>query len=165
MYTPLPRADIKPYHESYFNDAKSPVRVESEPRNGFVAEGLAATLQSRALGAPIKEEVDMYDRKSNFTQPTVYMESSNNVKTESSENVFKRESPIIQGPIRTGVKRFIEGQRTNFANEISSETHSNSSTQLVEEVSEQQRPRKCNDEGKNVLNIILSYACFIFSHY
>ncbi|XP_057663160.1 histone-lysine N-methyltransferase, H3 lysine-79 specific-like isoform X1 [Diorhabda carinulata] len=103
MYTPLPRADIKPYHESYFNDIKSPARVEPESRNGFVAEGLAATLQSRALGASIKEEVDMYERRQTFgqqglmTNATVYIEQTNNVKTENSEGAFKRESPIVQG--------------------------------------------------------------------
>ncbi|XP_050497396.1 histone-lysine N-methyltransferase, H3 lysine-79 specific isoform X2 [Diabrotica virgifera virgifera] len=88
MYMPLPRADIKPYHESYFNDNKSPVRAES--RNAFIAEGLAATLQSRALGASIKEEVEMYERRHGFSQPSI-MANPNN------EGVFKRESPIVQG--------------------------------------------------------------------
>ncbi|KAE8746954.1 hypothetical protein FOCC_FOCC006374 [Frankliniella occidentalis] len=58
-YTPvqLPRADIKPYHESYFTDskpplssAKAPSRSESTPSADFApVEGLAATLHARIL--------------------------------------------------------------------------------------------------------------------
>ncbi|KAF7286980.1 hypothetical protein GWI33_002823 [Rhynchophorus ferrugineus] len=61
LYTPLPRADIKPYHESYFSDIKPPVPSipEAEQRSNFVPEGLAASLQARVLAPPIKEEVDV----------------------------------------------------------------------------------------------------------
>ncbi|CAG9855378.1 unnamed protein product [Phyllotreta striolata] len=149
IYTPLPRADIKPYHESYFNDVKSPVRAEPDGRNGFVAEGLAATLQSRALGAPIKEEADAFERKPSFHAPAAYAEAAGGgggVKTEGGEGAFKRESPVIQGPVRTGAKRYVDGQRGNFGSDGSAEGHSNSSAAMVEEASEQQKARKCNDE-------------------
>ncbi|XP_067001599.2 histone-lysine N-methyltransferase, H3 lysine-79 specific [Anabrus simplex] len=101
-YTPvqLPRADIKPYHESYFNDTKPPIIVTTSQHehktSGEVSsskvhssrsgadssfapvEGLAASLQSRVLGAQegssskhtltppdsltVKEEVDEHIR-------------------------------------------------------------------------------------------------------
>lgn len=68
MYTPLPRADMKPYHESYFSDIKPPV-VPSvseavDQRSSFVPEGLAA----RVLPPPIKEEAEVYERRQSFIQ-------------------------------------------------------------------------------------------------
>nr|CAD7197490.1 unnamed protein product [Timema douglasi] len=51
----LPRADIKPYHESYFTDSKPPEPVE----------GLAATLHARLLeGRMVKEEAPEEPRRS-----------------------------------------------------------------------------------------------------
>nr|CAD7443525.1 unnamed protein product [Timema bartmani] len=51
----LPRADIKPYHESYFTDSKPPEPVE----------GLAATLHARLLeGRVVKEEAPEEPRRS-----------------------------------------------------------------------------------------------------
>ncbi|CAG9817009.1 unnamed protein product [Phaedon cochleariae] len=102
MYTPLPRADIKPYHESYFSDVKPPGQ-EHEPRNNFVAEGLAASLQARALAPPIKEEVDLYDRRhAPYTHPP-YQEPSPTVKAESDGPApYQRDPPLIQSVKRGG---------------------------------------------------------------
>lgn len=116
QYTPLPRADIKPYHESYFTDVKPPPTIDNDPgvRNNFVAEGLAASLQARVLsGAQIKEEVEMmYERRA--------LQNSNN------------------------------------------------STPMVEDVQEQVRVRKCNEEGKSsfYINVCLGglkLCCFVSS--
>ncbi|XP_044256233.1 histone-lysine N-methyltransferase, H3 lysine-79 specific [Tribolium madens] len=134
-YTPLPRADIRPYHESYFTDVKPPIEGESPIRNNFVAEGLAASLQARVLSGPqIKEEVDVYDRRSCVQQnmlPTIPSYQDQNGSTIKSESVsdcqYKRESPIIQGPIRNSLKR-----------------------SLVDDVQEPPRVRKCNEEDADV---------------
>lgn len=76
-YTPLPRADLKPYHESYFTDANPPILLPSMSASNpivedevivvrsnssssassanhvgsFIPEGLAASLQARVLGS------------------------------------------------------------------------------------------------------------------
>ncbi|KAJ3639303.1 hypothetical protein Zmor_002668 [Zophobas morio] len=155
-YTPLPRADIRPYHESYFTDVKPP--LEGEPiRNNFVAEGLAASLQARVLSGPqIKEEVDVYDRRSYVQQnmlPAIpsYQDQNDAIKSESiSDCQYKRESPIIQGPIRNPLKRNYEAHRQAFVNNVSPEPHSNTSTPLVDEVQEPPRVRKCNEEDADV---------------
>nr|CAH7717438.1 unnamed protein product [Callosobruchus chinensis] len=70
MYTPLPRADIKPYQESYFNDVKPNGAVDADQRGNFVAEGLAASLQARVLAPPIKQEMEMYERRQPSNTPT-----------------------------------------------------------------------------------------------
>ncbi|XP_017782818.1 PREDICTED: histone-lysine N-methyltransferase, H3 lysine-79 specific-like isoform X2 [Nicrophorus vespilloides] len=86
-YTPLPRADIK-YHESYFTDIK-PSMVEAESRSNFVPEGLAARVMN---GPHIKEEIDCERRYLQY----------HDIKTESTSTDchYKRESPVIHGPIR-----------------------------------------------------------------
>lgn len=149
LYTPLPRADIKPYHESYFSDVKPPPPLEPEPRNNFIAEGLAASLQARVLAPPIKEEVEMYDRRQPYPMNILPLQEHpiNPVKAETTELAYKRESPIIHGPIRTNPKRPTETPRTIF-NEISPEPHSNTSTPLVDEVREQPRQIQRNEEGE-----------------
>lgn len=78
----LPRADIKPYHESFFADA--PV------------EGLAARVVHQEPPPVIKEEAD--------TTPCLL-----EVKTEISEESaraaqLKRASPVIHGPLRPAKK-------------------------------------------------------------
>ncbi|CAH1970031.1 unnamed protein product [Acanthoscelides obtectus] len=147
MYTPLPRADIKPYQESYFNDIKpNAATVDAEQRGNFVAEGLAASLQARVLAPPIKEEIEIYDRRPSYPQqnmvssmPAPYQEQ-NNVKVESTEsNFYKRESPVIQVPMR----------KKPYMHDPPPEPHSNTPIPSAEEAQEQQpqRPRKCNEEG------------------
>lgn len=160
-YTPLPRADIKPYHESYFNDVKPIMTVENENRNNFVPEGLAASLQARVLNSPhIKEEVDIYDRRTyihNSSMPNMplYQEQTGSIKTEALLNdcQYKRDSPIIQGPIRNVLNRstatyMAKPQGSAFEENASPEPHSNTSTPLVDEVQESQRTTKPQDEGK-----------------
>ncbi|XP_060516339.1 histone-lysine N-methyltransferase, H3 lysine-79 specific [Cylas formicarius] len=98
MYTPLPRADIKPYHESYFSDIKPPITssvIETEHRTGFVAEGLAASLQARVLAPPIKEEVDAYDRRS-----TPYVPAGTHHADQSVSNRTGPNSGEIQESIK-----------------------------------------------------------------
>ncbi|KAJ8983529.1 hypothetical protein NQ317_012020 [Molorchus minor] len=170
MYTPLPRADIKPYHESYFSDVKPPAPMEVEPpRNNFVAEGLAASLQARVLAPPIKEEVEIYERRQQpFIQPPMlpnissYQEPNNSIKAENTD-MFKREAPIIHGPIRSNLKRSVsqylpENHRASFASSISLDSHSNTSTPLVDEMQEQPRLRKCNIEDLRMDNIVCEDA-------
>lgn len=71
-YTPLPRADIKPYHESYFTDTKPAVSIKMVDmetcKNSFIPEGLAATLHDRVLNTPvIKEEALDLDTRRDCT--------------------------------------------------------------------------------------------------
>lgn len=166
QYTPLPRADIKPYHESYFHDIKPPVPIDSENKCNFVPEGLAASLQARVLNGPqIKEEVDMYERRV-FIQngvPIYHPEpTAGHIKTESMSNdcQYKRESPVIQGPIRTTIRRTSvyvpDGQRNPNDSNHSPEPHSNTSTPLVDEIQESCRQRKLHEEGKVIsFNMVL----------
>ncbi|KAK9890270.1 hypothetical protein WA026_010379 [Henosepilachna vigintioctopunctata] len=144
-YTPLPRAELKPYHESYFSDVKPPLALETESSSTFVAEGLAASLQARVLnGSQIKEEVDLYDRRSYPAVP-LYQD---NIKSENplSDCQYKRESPHIQNSVKNITKR---GQYndTHFVNEA--EGHSNTSITPAEQPVE--RSRKCADEGTYII--------------
>lgn len=145
QYTPLPRADIKPYHESYFTDVKPPVvNMDANSRGNFVPEGLAASLQARVLNGPhIKEEVDAYDRRAYLPTsmlpaiPTYPADQSIKTENVTSECQFKRESPVIQGPVR----KKLSGNRQE------GETHSNTSTPLVDEVQDP-RSRRNHDAGE-----------------
>lgn len=148
LYTPLPRADIKPYHESYFSDVKPPPPLDSEHKNNFIAEGLAASLQARVLAPPIKEEVEIYDKRQSYPLNIPQQQHPTKpVKAETSELPYKRESPIIHGPIRTNVKRATEAIRGNF-NEITPDPHSNISTPVADDVREQSRQPQRNEESK-----------------
>lgn len=166
-YTPLPRADIKPYHESYFTDSKPPVSikiVDIEPKNQFVPEGLAATLHARVLNTSvIKEEALDLDTRRECIYPENYPESTKiippnynsamvNIKSESeckSPMAYypgqKRISPVIQGPIRRkpDSEELVNGRQGNG----SPEPHSNTSTPLVDEVPEREIPQR-QEEGK-----------------
>lgn len=158
QYTPLPRADIKPYHESYFHDIKPPVSIESENRCNFVPEGLAASLQARVLNGPqIKEEVDPYERRGYIQNGVSIFHQEQNpghIKSESIPNdcQYKRDSPVIQGPIRTAMRRpsvyMSDGHRNQNESNQSPEPHSNTSTPLVDEIQESCRQRKLHEEGK-----------------
>ncbi|KAL1114854.1 hypothetical protein AAG570_007678, partial [Ranatra chinensis] len=83
-FTPvqLPRADIKPYHESYFNEVK-PSREEP-------VEGLAATLHARILnGDEVKQEEGVNNTPSYETGSSHALE----IKTEPGQSL-KRLSPM-----------------------------------------------------------------------
>lgn len=90
QYTPLPRADIKPYQESYFTDTKPPMWlkvVENSdclPKSQFVPEGLAATLHARVLNnvPVIKEEID--EPKANREYNVYELNRENERETERS---------------------------------------------------------------------------------
>lgn len=174
QYTPLPRADIKPYHESYFNDVKPAViSLDADNRGNFVPEGLAASLQARVLnGQHIKEEVDTYDRRSFMQSPMMPPLPSpfpdQSIKTESvaSDCQYKRESPVIQGPIRKPMKRPAgrtaeEVSRSSYSNDLSSETHSNTSTPLADELQEPHRQRRANEDGKCFLLFCMGILCIL----
>ena len=169
QYNSIARSDVKPY-ESYYHDVKPPVPIESENRNNFVPEGLAASLQARVLNAPlIKEEVDTYDRRnyihtSIISNTTSYQEQTGVIKTESITNdcQYKRDSPIIQGPVRHTLRQssiyLNESQRNVFGSNTSPEPHSDMSTPLIDEVQEQTCQHKPNEEGKRCIksNMIVS---------
>lgn len=171
-YTPLPRADIKPYHESYFSDIKPPALIDTDSsRNKFVPEGLAATLQAARIlnGQHIKEEIDdrlnIYDRRAYISAnmlpniPT-YQDQPSSIKTEQINNdcQYKRESSMVPNSLRNSIRRTTylpEGQRSgHFLNNVSPESHSNTSTPLVDEIHESVRTRKLNDEGTLILHYI-----------
>ena len=112
-YTPvqLPRADIKPYHESYFTDTKPTLsttehkqtpEVSTSKSHSFApVEGLAATLHARIVGGQetasktgpqdmlvVKEETEERAACMMFEQNSV----SAVVKTESNEGTKPAES-------------------------------------------------------------------------
>lgn len=177
-YTPLPRADIKPYHESYFTDSKPPVSikiVDMEPKTTFVPEGLAATLHARVLNTSvIKEEMLDLDtrRDCSVTYPEHYTESPKlvanhkancnssmvNIKSEVL-NECKSPSNCAYFPAQKRVSPVILGpvrsrkpteSHSRQENTTSPEPHSNTSTPLVDEVPERENhPRP--EEGKNLL--------------
>lgn len=201
-YTPLPRADIKPYHESYFTDTKPPVSIkmiDMEPCKNpqFIPEGLAATLHARVLNTPvIKEEtIDLDNRRdcyiserhyppeSTKTIPNTNVNCNNsliaNIKSEVTEvckspSTYpyypgqKRVSPIIQGPVpnqrkavaNTGNEIIINGiLRQMSDNNPCNESHSNTSTPLVDEVPERE-PHSRPEEGIFFLYNFQFNACF-----
>lgn len=141
QYTPLPRADIKPYHESYFADVKPPVvgMENNGTRGSFVAEGLAASLQARVLNDPhVKEEVDAYDRRGYVQNSMITTYGDPSIKTESvgADCQFKRESPVIQGPLRKKIA----------GNHQDGEMRSNNSTPMV--AGGPQRRRRGHSDGE-----------------
>lgn len=90
QYTPLPRADIKPYQESYFTDTKPPMWLkviensDCMSKSQFVPEGLAATLHARVLNnvPVIKEEID--EPKPNREYNVYELNSEKDRETERS---------------------------------------------------------------------------------
>ncbi|XP_063981184.1 histone-lysine N-methyltransferase, H3 lysine-79 specific isoform X3 [Diachasmimorpha longicaudata] len=153
-YTPvqLPRADIKPYHESYFADNSSMINQtqttqptaslhSSQGANGDVpVEGLAASLHARILSnnhsgknetnsrryAPYPRYNNTSDRvPSPPIQPT-------SVKNETSVSSVSTSGAPLSPPV---------------------EPHSNTSTPLVDEpqMSNQRQRNGIGDDGKNML--------------
>lgn len=153
QYVPLPRAEIKPYHESYFNETKPPPTESSPP-----LEGLAASLRARILASSywkVKEE----DR-SNADEP-ITSQSTSVIKTEICEKSpsscqyseisgQKRLSPVIQKPMRSVKKQHLDlTVSASFPLPMPSpEPHSNTSTPLVDEVPERERALR-PDEGSS----------------
>ncbi|XP_045482093.1 histone-lysine N-methyltransferase, H3 lysine-79 specific isoform X2 [Harmonia axyridis] len=135
-YTPVTRAELKPYNEPYFNDLKPPLSMENE--NTFVAEGLAASLQARVLnGSQIKEESDLYERRNFTSSVPLYQENApNNCQ-------YKRESPLIQNHVRSIPKR-VEYKEPQTVKETPSEVRPNVVPLSTEQSTER---RKCSDEA------------------
>lgn len=148
QYVPLPRAEIKPYHDPYFNDTK-PVTVNSQP-----LEGLAACLQARVLASDywkVKEETNQGYPDSNVpsSQPTSVIKTEVDEKSPlpnhfNTSQGQKRASPVIQGPLRPLKKQHMDLSQSNSL--PSPEPHSNTSTPLVDEMSERDRILR-PDEG------------------
>nr|CAD7571106.1 unnamed protein product [Timema californicum] len=110
----LPRADIKPYHESYFTDSKPPEPVE----------GLAATLHARLLeGRMVKEEAPEEPRRSDCMMQSCHRDfPADIVKIEMVEEhpgCMKRSSPVIQGPIRPPKKQHMEANEVSMSSVLS----------------------------------------------
>ncbi|KAF5305318.1 hypothetical protein FQR65_LT07744 [Abscondita terminalis] len=170
-YTPLPRADIKPYHESYFSDIKPPIAYGDAPRNKFVVpEGLAASLQAARVlnGQHIKEEADERGKlfsARNYQLPLnmlpnipTYVDEDCYIKSEhvNSDCQYKRDSMTNLSMRNHSIKRstyILDNHKTTFLNDVSPETHSNTSTPLVDEVHEPTRSRKPNEEVYMVLAV------------
>lgn len=180
-YTPLPRADIKPYHESYFTETKPPVSIkmldmEACKNPHFIPEGLAATLHARVLNTPaIKEETNDLDGRRDCyiheryphepPKPSPAPNLLTNIKSEVNDPCKspcpfypgqKRVSPIIQGPVpsqrkaiaNNGNEIIINGILRQMSDNPCSESHSNTSTPLVDEVPERETHSR-PEEGKN----------------
>ncbi|KAF5285705.1 hypothetical protein FQA39_LY16511 [Lamprigera yunnana] len=162
-YTPLPRADIKPYHESYFSDVTPPVLDAEARRNKFVPEGLAASLQT-ARALKIKEEYDerlhMYCRRNySFGMlpniPTYNEDGSRKNKHANRSSRHKREltaEMVIRNPLNLMKKSpcGVEGHEIPYYMNITSDSHSNTSTPLVDEVHEKSPMRKAAEEDAEV---------------
>lgn len=74
-YTPvqLPRAEMKPYHESYFTETKDlkPGKVFSSTQQSFApVEGLAATLHARILNDGLNTPIQSEVKEENDTGPS-----------------------------------------------------------------------------------------------
>lgn len=159
VYSPISRPssaeglDGLPYIHPHVKSAHGPPNFPLSPRHSqysprgtimynFVPEGLAASLAQH-----IKEEVDSsYDRR-NYIPPS-YPEQV--IKTENPQDCqYKRESPVIHGPVRKILKR------SGFTNE----THSNTSTPL-DELQDLPKPRRAHDDGK--LSFLHSEGMFFY---
>ncbi|XP_033226920.1 histone-lysine N-methyltransferase, H3 lysine-79 specific isoform X2 [Belonocnema kinseyi] len=157
-YTPvqLPRADIKPYHESYFSDNPTPPHTQSHPSSsmhsnqsssngdGLPVEGLAASLHARIINnqnSSMKNDQNSphnrryhpypgYPSSSNHNIPTTsYSQPSTTVKSETAiSSVSTSGAPL--SPLV--------------------EPHSNTSTPLVDEphMSQRQRNGTGDDDGE-----------------
>ncbi|PSN43720.1 hypothetical protein C0J52_13998 [Blattella germanica] len=114
-YTPvqLPRADIKPYHESYFTDTKPSIissehkqtpDVSTSKSHSFApVEGLAATLHARIVGgqetAPKNTQQDMLVVKEETEERSTCMMYEQNsasavVKTEANEGTGTKSESV-----------------------------------------------------------------------
>lgn len=145
QYVPLPRAEIKPYHESYFAQETKPQPLE----------GLAACLQARVLASDywrVKEEGG--GRPNHIQNTDAIPQPPSVIKTEVCDRSpvghgQKRASPVIQGPLRPLKKQLLEMPSAQLP-QPSPETHSNTSTPLVDEVPERERTLRPDEEMETV---------------
>lgn len=155
QYVPLPRAEIKPYHESYFSESKPPAAPGTAPP----LEGLAACLQARVLASDywkVKEEArPQYPAE----PPPLLMASqpTSVIKTEICDKSpaacqyasasLKRASPVTLGPSRPLKKQHLDSSLSSLTVSMPSpEPHSNTSTPLEDELPEPERALR-PDEG------------------
>nr|XP_050867160.1 histone-lysine N-methyltransferase, H3 lysine-79 specific isoform X1 [Vespula vulgaris] len=168
-YTPvqLPRADIKPYHESYFSDnpsqslthshshSSSSIHSSQTSSNGELlpVEGLAASLHARILNnhngtnktdqvLPIARRFQPYPRYANNSN------SNNNTSTNGSMTTICQSQPTVS--VKT--EAVISTVSTSGA-PLSPlvEPHSNTSTPLVDEpqmTTQRQRNGIGDDDGE-----------------
>ncbi|XP_035724732.1 histone-lysine N-methyltransferase, H3 lysine-79 specific-like isoform X3 [Vespa mandarinia] len=168
-YTPvqLPRADIKPYHESYFSDnpsqslthshshSSSSIHSSQTSSNGELlpVEGLAASLHARILNnhngtnktdqvLPIARRFQPYPRYANNSN------SNNNTSTNGSMTTICQSQPAVS--VKT--EAVISTVSTSGA-PLSPlvEPHSNTSTPLVDEpqmTTQRQRNGIGDDDGE-----------------
>lgn len=149
QYVPLPRAEIKPYHESYFSESKPPAAPGTAPP----LEGLAACLQARVLAS------DYWKVKEEPPPPLMASQPTSVIKTEicdkspvacqyvSASASLKRASPLIHGPSRPLKKQHLDNSLSALAVSMPSpEPHSDTSTPLEDELPEPERVLR-PDEG------------------
>lgn len=158
QYVPLPRAEIKPFHGSYFNETK-PTITETA---AAPLEGLAASLQARILASDywkVKEEDHSQYPNSEESVQSVQSQPTSVIKTEICEKSpslcqfnensgQKRMSPVIQKSHQSSKKPHLELPLSeSFPLSMPSpEPHSNTSTPLVDEIPERERSLR-PDEG------------------
>lgn len=157
QYVPLPRAEIKPYHESYFSETKP----SAAPGTAPPLEGLAACLQARVLASDywkVKEEArPQYPTDPPPPLPLMASQPTSVIKTEICDKSpvacqyagasLKRASPVIHGPSRPLKKQHLDSSLSALAVSMPSpEPHSNTSTPLEDELPEPERALR-PDEG------------------
>ncbi|XP_076656962.1 DOT1 like histone lysine methyltransferase grappa isoform X3 [Halictus rubicundus] len=181
-YTPvqLPRADIKPYHESYFTDNPSQSLAQSHlppslhssqaGSNGEVlpVEGLAASLHARILNNHNAKTESMLSTNRRFQPYPRYATSSNsNVNTTTNGIV----TAICQSQPSMPVKTEAVGSSISTSGAPLSplvEPHSNTSTPLVDEpqmTTQRQRNGIGDDDLENALECThpsFFQMCFLY---
>ncbi|XP_017758748.1 PREDICTED: histone-lysine N-methyltransferase, H3 lysine-79 specific isoform X2 [Eufriesea mexicana] len=164
-YTPvqLPRADIKPYHESYFSDNPSQSLTQAHPppslhssqttSNGELlpVEGLAASLHARILNNHNTKTEPMLTTNRRFQPYPRYATSSNNNGSATTNGMV---TAICQSQPSMSVKTeaIVSSVSTSGA-PLSPlvEPHSNTSTPLVDEpqmTTQRQRNGIGDDDGE-----------------
>ncbi|XP_011696604.1 PREDICTED: histone-lysine N-methyltransferase, H3 lysine-79 specific isoform X2 [Wasmannia auropunctata] len=167
-YTPvqLPRADIKPYHESYFSDnpsqsltshsAASPLHSSQNTSNGELlgrepVEGLAATLHDRILNdsnGKTESTLSGSRRYHPYSMRYATNSSSNGNVTTTSSTI----TAVCQSqPLMTVKTETVVSSVSTSGAPLSPlvEPHSNTSTPLVDEPQmTTQRQRSVGDDGK-----------------
>ncbi|KAJ8673459.1 hypothetical protein QAD02_004721 [Eretmocerus hayati] len=149
-YTPvqLPRADIKPYHESYFAD--NPSTSSSQPRattpsiqnsqanpaNGDIVplEGLAATLHARMINQNSNNPIKTEHSSTNNRRYQPYSRYANGPSNNVSSNSASAVTPQTQPTMSLKTEAIVSTVSTSGA-PLSPfiEPHSNNSTPIVDE--------------------------------
>ncbi|XP_032663538.1 histone-lysine N-methyltransferase, H3 lysine-79 specific isoform X2 [Odontomachus brunneus] len=165
-YTPvqLPRADIKPYHESYFSDNVSQSQTQSHSTtpslhssqnvaNGELlpVEGLAASLHARLLNnsngnGKVDLPLSNNNRSSRFQPYSRYTSNGNssaNATTSGTMTAICQSQPAVSIKTEAVVSSVSGASLSPLV-----EPHSNMSTPLVDEPQMTRRQRNTDDDGE-----------------